>query len=251
VLHHCDLFLNLHSRCLVDFALQVLSDESVKEMRQMMAAVMDHGTGRNANVPEVLCLGKTGTTQNNKDAWLIAMTPQLVTGVWSGCDQEKPMRYLKGGSSSVVLWKAFNQHALRYFQNPQKALAELEQIELPPLNKNGIFEPLTEEEVKKQGLDQEINPDAQKASQNQNRPNEEEDEDDDSDEDSDEGEESDEEETKKPAPSFHHQQNTHPTLLPTIEKKTTVPLGSQKKPEPTDASQEVDNVLNTLPDDSD
>lgn len=57
---------------------------------------------------------KTGTTNDNKDAWIIGYTPTIVVGVWSGNNDNKPMK--KGGSAvSGPAWKAFIQEALKKY----------------------------------------------------------------------------------------------------------------------------------------
>ena len=57
---------------------------------------MKRGTGREADFGE-FAAGKTGTSQNYRDAWFIGFTEPLVVGVWVGNDDETPMRQVSGG----------------------------------------------------------------------------------------------------------------------------------------------------------
>ncbi len=59
-------------------------------MNEMLAGVIDHGTGRSARLPRPAA-GKTGTTQDYRDAWFIGYTADLVAGVWFGNDDNAPM----------------------------------------------------------------------------------------------------------------------------------------------------------------
>lgn len=75
------------------------------ELTQMMQAVMNYGTGRKAAIGRP-CAGKTGTTQLDRDAWLIAFTPDLITGTWAGNDDNVSMDP-KGGSPAARLWHLY------------------------------------------------------------------------------------------------------------------------------------------------
>ena len=66
-------------------------------MNNLLAAVVDHGTGRRARLLRPAA-GKTGTTQDYRDAWFIGYTPDLVAGVWLGNDDNSPMNQVTGGS---------------------------------------------------------------------------------------------------------------------------------------------------------
>ena len=56
--------------------------------------------------------GKTGTTDNFQDAWFIGYTPDLVTAVWVGCDDNERMPEMYGGTTPAAIWKAFMTKAL-------------------------------------------------------------------------------------------------------------------------------------------
>src|SRR5439155_8133933 len=75
--------------------------------------VIDHGTGRNANIGRPAA-GKTGTTSNNTDAWFIGYTPRIGTAVWMGYegDYHRSMNAVHGieavgGSFPALMWRAF------------------------------------------------------------------------------------------------------------------------------------------------
>jgi penicillin-binding protein 1A len=69
----------------------------------MMTGVIAYGTGRAAQLDRAAA-GKTGTTQDYRDAWFLGFTADLVTGVWLGNDDDHPMRAVTGGSLPAKLW---------------------------------------------------------------------------------------------------------------------------------------------------
>jgi penicillin-binding protein 1A len=77
-------------------------------IRDMMRDVVDRGTARSVRryVPaDIPVAGKTGTTNNNTDAWFIGITPGLVAGVWMGFDKPTPMGSgAAGGSYAAPVW---------------------------------------------------------------------------------------------------------------------------------------------------
>jgi penicillin-binding protein 1A len=81
------------------------------QMVRMMEGVVEKGTGRRAALGRPVA-GKTGTSQNDRDAWFVGFTPELVTGVWIGDDQSRPMRDMGGGDLPAEMWKRFMTVAL-------------------------------------------------------------------------------------------------------------------------------------------
>ncbi len=82
---------------------RILEADAVLKLTQMMEAVINQGTGRKARLP-IFAAGKTGTTQNYRDAWFIGWTNKYVAAVWVGNDNEKPMNKVGGGSLPAEIW---------------------------------------------------------------------------------------------------------------------------------------------------
>ncbi len=81
------------------------------QMVRMMEGVVERGTGKRAALDRPVA-GKTGTSQDDRDAWFVGFTPELVTGVWIGDDQSRPMKAMGGGDLPAELWKRFMVAAL-------------------------------------------------------------------------------------------------------------------------------------------
>ena len=84
----------------------VVAPELVGMMTDMLAGVVGHGTGKAAALPRPVA-GKTGTTQEYRDAWFIGYTADLVAGVWLGNDDNTPMNRVTGGSLPALAWRNF------------------------------------------------------------------------------------------------------------------------------------------------
>jgi penicillin-binding protein 1A len=84
---------------------QVIAPEAAAAMRRMLAAAVAQGTGRAAALPGVAVAGKTGTTQDNRDAWFIGMAHGIVLGVWLGNDDASPMEGVAGGGLPARLFR--------------------------------------------------------------------------------------------------------------------------------------------------
>jgi penicillin-binding protein 1A len=69
------------------------------------------GTARKAEIPGWMAAGKTGTSQDFRDAWFIGYTANLVTGVWLGNDDNSPTRKATGGGLPVEVWTRFMKAA--------------------------------------------------------------------------------------------------------------------------------------------
>jgi penicillin-binding protein 1A len=80
------------------------------ELVDLLQGVVERGTGRAAALPG-LAAGKTGTTQDYRDAWFVGFDNSLVVGVWVGNDNHSPMRGVVGGSLPAMIWKQFMQGA--------------------------------------------------------------------------------------------------------------------------------------------
>ncbi|WP_436062467.1 MULTISPECIES: multimodular transpeptidase-transglycosylase PbpC [unclassified Phenylobacterium] len=75
-------------------------------MVKMMQKVVTAGTGTRANFGRPAA-GKTGTSQNFRDAWFIGFTPDYVAGVWVGNDDDHPMNQVTGGQVAAAIWKDY------------------------------------------------------------------------------------------------------------------------------------------------
>lgn len=89
----------------------VLRDRVVQQMNYMLMNVPIAGTGRRAYIGRPMA-GKTGTSSDFKDAWFIGFTPQLVTGVWVGNDDNSVMKKVTGGSLPAGIWHDFMLKAM-------------------------------------------------------------------------------------------------------------------------------------------
>ncbi|MGF7231312.1 penicillin-binding protein 1A [Arachidicoccus sp.] len=105
--HHHVLFTNTPKRK------EVISDITANSLVSMMEDVINYGTGRRMSRYDVEgdIAGKTGTTNDNSDAWFIGYTPQLLAGVWTGCD-DRFIRFQstsegQGSSVALPIWAYF------------------------------------------------------------------------------------------------------------------------------------------------
>jgi len=84
----------------------VVAPELAGMMNDMLTGVIARGTGKTAALPRPAA-GKTGTTQEYRDAWFIGYTADLVAGVWFGNDDNTPMTKVTGGSLPALAWRNF------------------------------------------------------------------------------------------------------------------------------------------------
>ena len=85
---------------------RVIKSARASEMNDLLGSVMAWGTGKAARIGRPAA-GKTGTSQDFRDAWFIGYTPDLVTGVWMGNDDGTPMNEVTGGGLPARLWRSF------------------------------------------------------------------------------------------------------------------------------------------------
>jgi penicillin-binding protein 1A len=119
-------------------------------MTNLLEGVVQHGTGRRVKALKRPAAGKTGTTNNLFDAWFVGYTPEYITGVWVGLDEESPMGHGETGSRAASpIWLGFMKRALEgkpvlVFKAPEGV--EFAKIDadtglLPvPESKNVVFE---------------------------------------------------------------------------------------------------------------
>ncbi|WGS28060.1 penicillin-binding protein 1A [Bradyrhizobium sp. ISRA464] len=90
---------------------QVIEPRYDAMMNSMMRETLISGTARKAEIPGWTAAGKTGTSQDYRDAWFIGYTANLVTGVWLGNDDNSPTRKATGGGLPVEVWTRFMRAA--------------------------------------------------------------------------------------------------------------------------------------------
>ena len=86
---------------------RVLKPADVLEMRRLLLVALHDGTGKAARLDPRMAAGKTGTSQDYRDAWFVGFTPDLVAGVWVGNDDNHPMKRVTGGGLPAHIWKTF------------------------------------------------------------------------------------------------------------------------------------------------
>lgn len=85
---------------------RVLDIKTVAYMVEMLKQVVRFGTGVASNIGRPSA-GKTGTTDSYRDAWFVGFTPDIVTAVWVGNDNNTPTNRLTGGSLPAVIWRDY------------------------------------------------------------------------------------------------------------------------------------------------
>lgn len=81
----------------------VVSENSASEIKKLLREVVTSGTGKNANIGDNI-FGKTGTSQNYRDAWFVGFDEEYVIGVWIGNDDNSPTNKITGGSLPAQLF---------------------------------------------------------------------------------------------------------------------------------------------------
>ena len=96
---------------------KVLDKDTAGIMTAMLRKVITMGTGRGANIGKPMG-GKTGTTNENRDAWFIGYTPDIVTGVFMGNDDNTSLG-LTGGTAPARIWKDMMIVATEKYGKPE------------------------------------------------------------------------------------------------------------------------------------
>jgi penicillin-binding protein 1A len=144
---------------------QVVSDRDLGAMNALFRAVVKSGTGTKAQFGKYDIGGKTGTSQNYRDAWFVGFTPYLVTGVWMGNDNNAPTKNVTGGSLPALVWRDVMAEAHKGLapiplpgRNPQEpdmvvAKSDVEAVEANPvIEEQGEVVPEPRRQKKKRGL---------------------------------------------------------------------------------------------------
>jgi penicillin-binding protein 1A len=100
----------LYTRVAPNFG-HIIEARYVGMMNAMMHETLVSGTAHSAQLAGWPAAGKTGTSQDFRDAWFIGYTDHLVTGVWLGNDDSSPTRKATGGGLPVEIWSRFMKPA--------------------------------------------------------------------------------------------------------------------------------------------
>ena len=92
---------------------RVIDPTYVAMMNSMLEQTLAIGTAKKADLPGWQAAGKTGTSQDYRDAWFVGYTSQLVTGVWLGNDDNSPTKKASGANLPVDIWSRYMRDALR------------------------------------------------------------------------------------------------------------------------------------------
>jgi len=90
---------------------RVIEPRYVAMMNAMMLETLLTGTAKKADLPGWQAAGKTGTSQDFRDAWFVGYTSHLVAGVWLGNDDGSPTKKVSGGNLPVEVWSRFMKEA--------------------------------------------------------------------------------------------------------------------------------------------
>ncbi len=120
--------------------LPVIEPLHVGALNQMLRAAVYEGTGKKARVKNIDIAGKTGTSQNWRDAWFVGYSGALVVGVWVGNDDNSAMNRVTGGGLPAQIWHDFmtNQKSL----SAEVSLPSGSQLERVKDGVRGLFDRL-------------------------------------------------------------------------------------------------------------
>jgi penicillin-binding protein 1A len=115
-----------------------LGRRELEGMRDLMAAAVNEGTGRSAAL-SVETFGKTGTTQDNRDALFLGYADDIVAAVWMGNDDNTPNPGLAGGGAPARVWRDFMAQALGVTAKPRPVMEDVDNASDVLVEDNGNF----------------------------------------------------------------------------------------------------------------
>ena len=115
--------------------IQVISEETAYQMTSILNGVVERGTAKKLKTLKIPLAGKTGTTNDNYDAWFIGFTSNLVIGVYIGFDNPKTLgKFETGSKAALPIFKNFVENAL--YKEDFKEFQIPEDIYLTSINYN-------------------------------------------------------------------------------------------------------------------
>lgn len=111
---------------------QVVRRAARDSLVKMMTGVVNYGTARNAKLPRPVA-GKTGTSDDYRNAWFIGFTPDLTTGVWVGNDDNSSTGNITGGALPATIWRT-------YMVSRPAVKQDFELAQAMPLDERDFFE---------------------------------------------------------------------------------------------------------------
>ena len=136
---------------------QVISPQTAYQMTSLLEGVIQRGTGKKLKKLELNIAGKTGTTNENTDAWFIGFTSNLIIGVYVGMDEPRSLgRYETGSKTALPIFKNFIKKTVKKSEaRPFKVAKETVMMVIDPItgrkakftSKNTIIEVYKEKNV--------------------------------------------------------------------------------------------------------
>jgi penicillin-binding protein 1A len=124
---------------------RVLKAQIAGAMNYMLSKALEEGTGKAANFNRPVA-GKTGTSQNNRDAWFIGYSADLISGVWMGNDNQDRMKNITGGGLPAKAWREFMLAA--HARTPVRSLPSNSELLVPSIIEASKLEPSASDEKK-------------------------------------------------------------------------------------------------------
>jgi penicillin-binding protein 1A len=120
----------------------ILSMQTVISIKELLKNVIDVGTGKAAKIDKEIAYGKTGTTQDYRDAWFVGFKDDITCGVWVGNDNNQSMKKVTGGGMPALIWKEFmsNTDILNHNENNTQTLKEIYEAPNEAIDKNLLEE---------------------------------------------------------------------------------------------------------------
>ncbi len=117
---------------------KVINFETAAGMTYMLRKVVEIGTGKAANISQNVA-GKTGTTNDYRDAWFVGFTPDIVTGVWVGNDNNSKLPGITGGAMPARVFANYMKTAIQNFP--------LSVFDYPKMNGSNTLSPIKMDDV--------------------------------------------------------------------------------------------------------